>query len=146
MLQKQKFINESFKFVSLLENSWDFIFAQWWLTVKTYWILYLISTWSNTSRDLLNWTYGSKPNMTKKIKSLESNGFIKRKIDENDKRVFRFTLTKKANEALKKISPIYDSAISLIFYWITEDELKNSLNTIEKCIANFNRFKSKLKI
>ncbi|MEI6773850.1 MAG: hypothetical protein WCL18_03385 [bacterium] len=42
------------------------------MTVKTYAILYLISTGVNTSKDLLNGSYGSKPNMTKKIKMLEN--------------------------------------------------------------------------
>lgn len=65
MIKKQIFINEIFKLVAILENSWDYIFSQVWLTVKTYWILYLISTWINTSRDLLTWTYWSKPNMAK---------------------------------------------------------------------------------
>ncbi|MEI6673518.1 MAG: hypothetical protein WCL02_09920 [bacterium] len=41
------------------------------MTVKTYAILYLISTGTDTSKDLLNGSYGSKPNMAKKIKILE---------------------------------------------------------------------------
>ncbi len=44
MNKKQDFINELFKFVTLLENSGDFIFSQVGLTVKNYQILYLIST------------------------------------------------------------------------------------------------------
>ncbi|MEI7919434.1 MAG: hypothetical protein WCH65_04480 [bacterium] len=44
MTQRQQFINETFKLVAILENTGDFIFSQVGLTVKTYSILYLIST------------------------------------------------------------------------------------------------------
>jgi hypothetical protein len=71
MTEKQLLINEMFKLVSILEHNGDFIFEQFGLTVKTYGLLYMISTGINTSRDLLNGTYGSKPNMAKKIKTLE---------------------------------------------------------------------------
>jgi DNA-binding MarR family transcriptional regulator len=103
MNSRQSVINELFKLVALLENSGDFIFAPIGLTVKTYAVLSLISTGIDTSRDLLAGTYGSKPNMTKKLKFLEENGFIQRFVDEHDKRVFRFSLTKKSYDSLKKI-------------------------------------------
>ena len=133
---KQKFINETFKFVSILENTWDFIFSQVWLTVKTYSILYFISIWHDTSKDLLNGTYGSKPNMTKKLKFLEENGFIKREIDKNDKRVFRFSMTQKALDSIQKISPIYEEALRRLFIWIDEKNIECSYNVIEQALKN----------
>lgn len=133
---KQDFINETFKFVSILENSWDFIFSQVWLTVKTYGILHLISTWINTSKDLLTWTYWTKPNMTKKLKFLEENLFIERQIDKVDKRVFRFNLTKKAIKSLKIIWPIYEKSISVLFNWIEEKKVKESLEVIKSILEN----------
>ncbi len=136
MIKKQIFINEIFKLVAILENSWDYIFSQVWLTVKTYWILYLISTWTNTSRDLLTWTYWSKPNMAKKLKFLEENWFINRNIDLEDKRIFRFTMTKKAINTLEKISPIYEKNISRLFDNIDDETLKNSLWVVDQMINN----------
>ena len=136
MTQRQLFINELFKLVAILENSWDFIFSQVWLTVKTYSILYLISTWLNTSKDLLNWTYWSKPNMAKKIKFLEENWFIQRLVDENDKRIFRLYLTEKAWKSMKKVSPIYEKNISIIFNWIEQKEISNSLDLIKSILKN----------
>lgn len=133
---KQKFINETFKFVAILENTWDFIFSQVWLTVKTYSILYLISIWLNTSRDLLNGTYWSKPNMTKKLKFLEENRFITRETDKNDKRVFRFSMTPKASESIKKISPIYEESLRRLFIWIDEEKIECSYNVIEQALKN----------
>lgn len=133
---KQKFINETFKFVSILENTWDFIFSQVWLTVKTYSILYFISIWLDTSRDLLNWTYWSKPNMTKKLKFLEENGFITREIDKIDKRVFRFSMTQKALDSIQKISPIYEEALRRLFIWINEEKIECSYNVIEQALKN----------
>lgn len=133
---KHKYINETFKFVSMLENTGDFIFSQIGLTVKTYSILYMISIGLDTSKNLLNGTYGSKPNMTKKLKFLEENGFITREIDQNDKRVFRFSLTKKANESMQKISPIYEEAVCRLFTGIDEKNIDVSFHVIEQAIKN----------
>ena len=137
MNNKQNFINELFKFVTLLENSGDFIFSQVGLTVKTYQILYLISTWLDTSKSLLGGSYGSKPNMAKKLRFLEENAFITRSIDLKDKRVFRFMLTKKWNQAMQKVSPIYENAISEIFDWINDKNIEVWQSIINKCLQNF---------
>jgi len=143
---KQQLINEIFKLVAILENTWDFIFSPFWLTVKTYWVLYLINTGLNTSRDLLNWTYWSKPNMTKKIKHLESNWFIKRNIDPNDKRVFRFSLTRKALDTLKNLWPVYENNINIVFKWIKDINIKNSLDCIKTILKNLNSICDKIKV
>ena len=135
-MQKQDYINETFKLVAILENSWDFIFSQVWLTVKTYSILHLISIWVNTSKDLLNWTYWTKPNISKKLKFLEQNWFIERRIDDFDKRVFRFYMTNKAKKSLKKIWPIYEDSIEMLFSWIDGIDLKKSFWVIRKILNN----------
>ena len=115
MNPRQDFINHAFKFVAILENSGDFIFRPVGLTVKTYAVLQLIATGLDTSKALLGGTYGSKPNMAKKLNFLEDSGFISRSIDTKDKRIFRFQLTQKALEAIEKISPTYDRVTSMIF-------------------------------
>lgn len=46
---------------------------------------------------------------------LEDNGFVKRTIDQHDKRIFRFTITKKAEKNIQKIGPIYEKNIAMIF-------------------------------
>lgn len=139
MNKKQEFINELFKLVSILENSWEFIFEEWWLTIKNYGVLYLISTWCDTSQKLLNGSYWSKPNMTKKLRTLEDKWYIERKIDEKDKRVFKFTLTQKADEAIKKITPLYDTASDFIFFWVKSAEFENAFKVVEKCIKNLSK-------
>lgn len=136
MIQKQHFVNEMFKLVAILENTWDFIFSQVGLTVKTYAILYLISTGTDTSKDLLNGSYGSKPNMAKKIKILEEKWFIHRSIDKQDKRIIRFTTTTKAQKSIKEITPIYEKNISMIFDRIKDKDLEISFEVITKCLKN----------
>ena len=136
MIQKQHLVNEMFKLVAILENTWDFIFSQVGLTVKTYAILYLISTGIDTSKDLLNGSYGSKPNMAKKIKMLEKKWFIHRKIDKQDKRIIRFSTTTKAQKSIKEVTPIYEKNISMIFDRIKDKELEISFEVISKCLKN----------
>ena len=125
-----------FKLVAILENTWDFIFSQVGLTVKTYAILYLISTGIDTSKDLLNGSYGSKPNMAKKIKMLEKKWFIHREIDKQDKRIIRFSTTTKAQKSIKEVTPIYEKNISMIFDRIKDKELEISFEVISKCLKN----------
>lgn len=139
MSKKQQFVNEASKMISILENTGDFIFSKVWLTVKTYWILYLISTWLNTSKDLLNWSYGSKPNMAKKLRYLEEWWFITREVDKIDKRVFRFSLTQKANFALEQIFPIYENSVTMIFDWVSDQELDTAFSVIQKCLKNIGK-------
>jgi DNA-binding MarR family transcriptional regulator len=136
MDKKQDLINEIFKFVTLLENSGDFIFSQVGLTVKNYQILYLISTGLDTSKSLLGWSYGSKPNMAKKLRFLEDNNFVIRTIDLVDKRVFRFTLTKKWNKAMETVAPLYEHAVRGIFEGINDTDMQVCQSLIEKCMKN----------
>ena len=121
--EKQTLIDELFRFVALLEHSGDFIFAPVWLTVKTYTVLYLISKGIDTSSLLLAGSYGSKPNMTKKLKFLEENGFISRSVDADDRRVFHFHLTKKSEEALREITPSYENALREVFRGIQASDI-----------------------
>lgn len=139
MNKKQDFINELFKFVTLLENSGDFIFSQVGLTVKNYQILYLISTGLDTSKRLLGWSYGSKPNMAKKLRFLEDNNFVIRSVDTKDKRVFRFTLTNKWTQAMKTVSPIYEDAISMVFAGVNEKDILIGGDMIQRCLQNFDK-------
>ncbi len=141
MTLRQNFINESFKMVAILEHGGDFAFAQFWLTAKTYGLLSMISNGINTSRDLLCGTYGSKPNMTKKLKTLEENDFISREVDKHDKRVWRFSLTQKAYDILEKLNPVYDHCNKKIFDNIDEQHIHIALEVIEKCIKNLYNMK-----
>lgn len=141
MTEKQLLINEMFKLVSFLEHNGDFIFEQFGLTVKTYWLLYMISTGINTSRDLLNGTYGSKPNMTKKIKSLEEWWFIFREVDNQDKRVWRFYLTHKSIKIMEDIHPVYEQWIECMFENISHNDLNLTLNTITKILSTLEKMK-----
>ena len=136
MHSKQSLINDICQFVVMLENSGDFIFAPFDLTVKTFWVLRYIEGGINTSRDLLKGIYGTKPSMTKKLQFLEENGFVTKMIDSNDRRVFRYTLTKKATETLKKLQPRYEEAVVDIFDWLTETEVATMHKYLERCRKN----------
>lgn len=143
MTDKQFLINEIFKMVCILEHNGDFIFKPFWLTVKTYWILYMISTGINTSRDLLSGTYWSKPNMTKKIKTLEKWDFIFREIDTQDKRIWRFFLTKKSLKIMEEIHPIYEKEIECMFENISQAELSQAIQTITQIIHTLAKIECK---
>jgi len=96
----------------------------------------LISTGTNTSKDLLAGTYGTRANMAKKIKFLEENNLIERYVDVHDKRIFHFSLTQKAIEVLDKISPFYDDAIHALFSRTSETQIHNALVLLDTLFRN----------
>ena len=67
----------------------------------------------------------------KRQKTNEENNFITRSIDEHDKRIFRFTLTKKSISSLEKIAPMYDRAIEDIFSGSNERDILTTLRSIQ---------------
>jgi DNA-binding MarR family transcriptional regulator len=93
----------------------------------------------NTSRDLLKGIYGTKPSMTKKLQFLEENGFVTKTIDSNDRRVFRYALTKKATDTIKKLEPTYEEAVVDIFEGLTDTEVTTMQKHLEICSRNLSK-------
>jgi len=80
--------------------------------------------------------------MAKKLKMLEENKFITRSVDRKDKRIFRFSTTQKAQTSIKKVGPIYEKNIAMIFEGVKNEELDICLNIVKKCLKNLSNKKS----
>lgn len=127
--------NQIFKTCTLLERTGNSIFQKFGLTVKTYKILFCIQNGITKSTDIADNISGSLSSIAQKTKILENKGFIVRKIDSNDKRIWYFSLTPKGGKILESILPNYEKAICKLYEFLNKnkiEEIYNILQTIEK--------------
>ena len=123
--------NQIFKVVAFLEKIGNQIFSKCGLTVKTYSILVAISEGCSKSTELANRIQGSKANITQKTKVLEKKGLIYRELDQKDKRIWYFKLTKKGNEILDKILPDYEKAVEELYRPFSKKEMDETIKIFE---------------
>lgn len=74
----------------------------------------------------------SMPTMTAMVDRLEAANMVKRERDTDDRRVVRVRLTTAGKKELEKLVQIRRSEMEKILRYLTEDEMKNFLVSIEK--------------
>jgi len=85
--------------------------------------------------DLAFITHRDKTSMTRLINSMESEKLVIRKSDEQDNRVNRIFLTSHGKEVVKKVTPIMYDLIPAVQESLTEEEIKNLIETLKKIKA-----------
>lgn len=68
--------------------------------------------------------YINKSNVTRQVALLEHNGYVERRVSENDKRVIELYPTDKANEVLPKIMDVLHEWNDFLTEDFTEDEME----------------------
>lgn len=93
------------------------------LNLKQFFILLAINDEENMTQERLSSILNiNEATLTREINTLEKNGFITRRIDENDKRKKIITISNKFNEKIKCIKDIdYESESQLLNYFSTEE-------------------------
>ena len=124
--------NQLFKVVALLEKKGQKIFTKHDLTVKNFAILVAVKNGVSKSSDLSRVISGTPSAIAQKTKILEDKNFLKRKIDQKDRRIFHFSLTKKGQEVLDKITPDYEKAICQLWKFLDQGEVVRLLEIFEK--------------
>lgn len=77
-----------------------------------------------------------KPNMTRLLDILEKMKFITRKPDKNDRRKFKIFLTEEGNKTVENFFPIMSNVKKNLIKNITEEELCNLTNVLNKIALN----------
>lgn len=70
------------------------------------------------------------------VKNLEKMGYVKRKTDENDKRVSILSLTKEGRDVIGKVIPENETMIYDYMKDLSEEETKTLLGLLKKLGAN----------
>lgn len=89
-----------------------------------------------SQKDLSEICYKRPATITTMIQKMETQGFIKRVQDENDKRIIRLYITEKGMQFHKECSSISKNIIERNFKGVTEEELECIYNVLKKIKKN----------
>ena len=78
--------------------------------------------------------------MTKKLRSLEAAGFVKREHDPDDKRVFCFLLTDYGRQVLDQLNPIYEASVQSLFTGVSEKDLESGFSVLQRLLKNLEMY------
>lgn len=77
-----------------------------------------------------------RPNMTRMIDVLETNGFIRREKDENNRRILKVYLTDKGKEKAKVVKPLKDRMNSAQYRGMSDEEILTLVNLLRRVRKN----------
>jgi len=77
-----------------------------------------------------------RANVTRAVKKLEEEGYIFRKIDEEDHRNYRLYLTEKAKNRLPKIHSIFNEWVEILFSDFSEEEENQFIDFLKRASQN----------
>ena len=114
------------------------IFARYNLTAPQYKVLkYIYYQDSRTARvvNLEEEFYMTHPTAIELINQLQKKGFVKRKVNINDKRGKLIALTKKSDVMQKKLEKVGDEIEELLTKSLTKKERKELIKLLNKVIS-----------
>ena len=101
--------------------------------------VYIISICKNpgiSQEELVKKIFVNKSNVTRNLKSLESNGYIYKETDVNDKRVNKIYPTKKAVEVLPKLREVLREWKGVLLSGLSVEEQDILEILLEKLVNN----------
>ncbi len=120
----------------VLEKTGDLLFGQFGLTVRAYEILTHLHAGEDTTAKLAIILQSSPANITHKTKLLESEGLIKRVVDQHDKRIWRFSLTQRGEQILKTIHGIYEKATVKLYSQFSKQKKQEALEFLNAVLEH----------
>lgn len=132
-------VGKLFSVARMLGKAGDIIFSRFGITSRSYDILMHISNGVNTTAKLAHAMQSSLANITHKTKLLEERGYIKRKVDPNDKRVWFFSITEEGKKLLETANLLSEKAIEELYSQFSskqKQQILDFLKTTEKNLDN----------
>ncbi len=99
----------------------------------------------NTARDICMMRGIAKSNVSNGIRMLERKGYVSIRIDEENRKIHRLSLTEKSRPIAAELWQIYEDCQMRILDGITKEEVKAVYGFFEKCDANIQKELSRLK-
>ena len=99
----------------------------------------LIRLWERDGRtqgDLSEATFRDSPTMSRIVDSMEERGLLRRRSDDQDKRVRWIHLTKRGRELEKKLVPVVEELVGKMVAGIEERALLTTRATLRQMFAN----------
>lgn len=105
---------------------------------KEQWIVlkYLYNDEGLSQNDLAYITGRDKASMTRLIDNMERNGFLRREVCSDDKRIRQIYLEEKGKKLYDKTLPVMEDLIDKMQLGLSNDELEIALKTLKKVKFN----------
>lgn len=88
--------------------------------------------------ELSNFLKVAPPTITQSINSLESNGFVFRKMDAKDRRAVQITLTEKGDNAIKEAEENFLTSFTGLAEFLGEEDSNTLADLLSKVYSHFN--------
>jgi DNA-binding MarR family transcriptional regulator len=95
-----------------------------------YEILMLIADQVDTTTKMANLSHITLASITHKTKIMEEKGYIRRVMNDRDKRVWYFSLTPKGQSLLETIREVYEEVTKPLFAQFSEGEKQQVLSLL----------------
>lgn len=107
-------------------------------------VLQLIHAGMKNQSDLSVITERNKSSLSRIIQSLERKGFVRKKVDKNDKRQQLVELTDKGREKLIEAVPVLETNFRKMEHGIDDSELEQLKSILSKILKNVEKELEKL--
>jgi len=138
----------------VIEQVADAILARFGITLAMYELMMLMSDGIDTTTKMASISRITLASITHKTKLMEERGYIRRVVNQKDKRVWCFSLTPSGQSLLAAVSAVYDkvtrplySQVSerdkqrvLSFLTATEDHLRYALDNRSMMLEHIEQF------
>ena len=89
-----------------------------------------------TQKEIANLLYKDYASLTRMIELMVEKNYLKRSINNDDRRRFKLEITEKGLLAIKKIKPIIQTNRAISLNGISQDEIELLRNLLNKIINN----------
>ncbi len=90
-----------------------------------------------TQAEIAERTFKDKPTITRMVDVLEKKGFVVRRNDENDRRVYKIYLTEDGKMLKQKLVPVVEAHIAKALQEIAPDAVESAKQLLLKIYSNF---------
>ncbi|MER3317784.1 MAG: MarR family transcriptional regulator [Allomuricauda sp.] len=92
-----------------------------------------------SQNEIAELVFKDNASLTRMIDLMVQKGFLQRSINPEDRRRFKIELTRKGKEVLEKLTPIIVENRKKAFEGISEEELTQLKQTLNKIVSNLNK-------
>lgn len=106
------------------------------ITIDQALILIIINQDNYTQSEIADLVFKDYASMTRIINLMISKDYVNKTIDRKDKRKTKINITEKGKESLEKLKPIIIKNRNLALANISEKEMQNMFETLQKITSN----------
>ncbi|HEX9025510.1 MAG TPA: MarR family transcriptional regulator [Clostridium sp.] len=107
--------------------------------------LYVISKNEGISqKELSEFLYVGKSTTAKAVKNLIENNYVKRVQDENDKRIYRLSLTEEGKKVMPKIDATFLELVAIFSKDLSKKEEEQTVTVLKRILHTISEEKNKI--